>query len=213
MDGGVVVGQISIVGLLVFKLLNFVHATEIVEIVGVFHCHTIVGVCKVVDNQLTIDFGLSFVAFAYSHQIHIVVDIEAIDIVGETRLQFVELAACRIEVFELVFEDNAHVVEAFLDNVVADLNLLLGLRYLLEVVLDAMRVVLLVELLLVFSRDRVGGGYRLVAFACLIALREVVERESVLVSAAPVVLKFTRTPTALEFALTCRYGRRVVEIP
>ena len=220
MDGGVVVVEISRVGALVDPLLHFVHLAEIVEIGGILHRLPVGGVGEVLYQEGSPFLGLCLVVLAHGHKIHVVVDVEAVDVVGIAFEQAVEfLAGCR-EILELVFEDESHIVEALLDDLVAGGDFLVGLRNLLEIIFGLVGIVFRLQfagglcLLLVgevgIGGDGVGDFRRR---RVVVGLRFVVDRESALVSAAPVVFILAGAPAALELGLSLVFGHGVVEIP
>ena len=212
MHRGVVVGQIGVVGAGIHLLLYLVHAAQVVEIGRVGHRLPVWAVGEVGEDFLPPALGLRLVALPHGHEIHVVVDVEAVDVVGIAALEAHELAAGGAEVLELVLEYDSHVVESLLDDVVGGLLLLVGLRDLLEVELHVVGVVLLLEHLLLLRRDGVVGlGGALVGLP--VVFRLLLELEALAVAAAPVVLELAGAPSALELRLAGVLGHGVVEIP
>ena len=215
MDGLVVVGQVSRVSALVHLFLHLGHAAQVVEISRVFHRLAIGGVGEVGQYELAPALCLGVLTLAHGHQIHVVIHVEAVDVVGIPVEQSGELPAGGGVVLELVLENDAHVVEALLNHVVGGLDLLGSLGNLLEVVFGLVGVVLRVELLFL-SLLLLGGergvvlGRELAVFLVIVRL---VERECGLVAAAPVVFELSRAPAALELGLALVLGHGVVEIP
>lgn len=145
---GVIVGQVGIVGTLVQLFLHLVHAPEVVKIVGVTHGQAVWRLGEVRENQGAPMFGYRLLVGTNCHEIHIVVYVKAVYIIGIACEQTVELLTGSRIVLELILEDYAFIIKALLYNIVGRGNLLFGLWNLLEVVFGLMRVVFGLELFL-----------------------------------------------------------------
>ncbi len=214
MHRGVVIVQVSIIGLLVERLLHGEHRLEVVDVVRVLQCGTLLAVGKVREDELAIRFALFVITQPLIHEVHVVVGVETVLVVGIATQQFLKLVGRGIKVLEFVLEDDTHVVESGLDDVVGGLDLLLGGGNLLEVVFLVVRVLTALEGFLVhfhaIGAHRVGGGHeRGVLFGIIV----VVERERGLVAATPVILEFAVAPLLLESRLTGILRGGVVEVP
>ena len=154
----VVIVQVVGVGLLIEDLFLVGHVLEIVEIERVLHGLPVLGVGKVGEDVISIPLGGSGVSLAHVEQIHVVVHVEAVGVVGVSAQQVVEFGGRGVEVVEFVLEDDAHVVESLLNHIVGRLDLFLGLGNLLEVIFFVMRVVLALGSLFV-DFGRVGARH------------------------------------------------------
>ena len=134
MNRSIVVVQVCGISLVVEFFLNKVHALKVLDIVWILHRLTIFRVGKLVDNELPIPFRVGEVATPVVEQIHIIIGVEAIGVVRVALEQLFKLVGCCWQVFKFVFQDYAHVVQAFLNNIVRRLYLFFGLRNLLQVV-------------------------------------------------------------------------------
>ena len=215
MYGRMVISEISAVGLLIHAFLVTVHVLEVLQIVGILHCHTVFGVGKVGEDAVTIRFGIGNLVVAHVHHVHTIIHVQAVSVVGISLQQLVVLVGCGVVVFHLVLEDGTHVVEAFLDDLMGRLYLFLGFGNLLEVVflkvgilgtfegfdIDLDRIAVLVDSHAVGQSQQGTVGFF------------VIEREGGLVAAAPVVLKLAATPLFLELGLTRILGGGVIEVP
>ena len=215
MHGSIVVAQIGSVGLVVELFLHEVHALEVLDVVGVLHCLAILGVGKVVKNELPIPLRVGYVATAVVKQIHIIISVETVGVVGVAFKQLLKLIGCRWQVVELVFKNHAHVVESFLYHIVRCLDFLFGLGNLFQVVLLVVWVVGSFGSFLVhFSGVVACGLCGVVALGVFFFLFFVlIEREGVLVAPAPVILELAVTPLLLECGFTGILGGGVVEVP
>ena len=214
--GVVVVGQVVGVCHLVHLLLLVEHVLQVVEVVGVLKGFAILRVGKLLDDELPVSFGLAHTVGAHIHQVHVVVHVEAVGVVGVTPQQLQELRRAGVVVLEFVLENQAHVVESLLDNLVGGLDLLLGARYLLEVVFLEVRVLAAAPHLGVDGNGvAVSVDHEAVAHDSggVGSGDVVVKRECGLVAAAPVVLEFAVTPRLLERCLAGILRGGVVEVP
>ena len=119
------------------------------------------------------------------------------------------------QVFELVLENHAHVVEAFLDHVVRGLDFLFGLGNLLEVVFLVVWILGALGGFLVDLGGRVVASHhgRVAGVFFLLVAGVLLEREGVLVASSPVILELAVSPQLLEGGLTGILGSGVVEVP
>ena len=99
---GIAVVEVGIVGSLVHSLLIFLHALEIFEIVGVLHSEPVFRVGKIAEDELSILFGIGRLAHAHVHEVHIVVGVEAVDVVGVFAVEAVELRNRSREILKFV---------------------------------------------------------------------------------------------------------------
>ena len=136
----VAVVDVGIVGAFVHRFLVALHVAQVVEVVGVAHCLPVGTFGEVVHYQVAVGERRSLISHAHIHEVEVVVAVEAIDIVGIAREQRVEFRNRAWEIFELVLEDNRHIVETFLNDVVAGGAFLVGLRDLLQVIFHIVRV-------------------------------------------------------------------------
>ena len=194
--GIVIVGQVIGIGGLIHGLLVLVHVLEILNVVGILHGLSVLGVGKLGEDAVAVGLGISDLPVAHVHHVHVIEHVESIGVVGIALEQLVELIGRRIVVFHLVLEDDTHVVEALLDNLMSRLDFLFGLGYLLEVILLEVGILGTLErfevdldaVAILVDRHAVGHGKQ-GAIGLLI-----VEREGHLVVAAPVVLEFAAAP-------------------
>ena len=214
-DGSVVVGQVVGIGRLVHVLLVAAHILEVLQIVGVLHGHTVLGIRELVENHFPIRFGIGVLLVAHVHHVHIIVHVQAVGVVGVQIQQLVELIGCGVIVLHLVLEDDAHIVESLLNDLVGRLDVFFGLGNLLEVEFFVVRVLGALEGLevdfhgvAVLIDDHAVGHRGHDAVGLLVG-----EREGALVAAAPVVLEFAVTPLLLELRFTGILDRRVIEVP
>ena len=82
MDCGVVVVEVGSVGLVVELFLNQIHALEVLEVVGVLHSKAISRLGEVVENQLPVPFRSGEFSAPVVKQIHIIICVEAVGVVG-----------------------------------------------------------------------------------------------------------------------------------
>ena len=99
---GVAVADVGVVGLRIKLFLHVVHASQIVEVVGVFHRLSVSRLLEVGGDELSVALGGSGVALAHIHQVEVVVGVEAVDVVGVASEQRVELGFGAIEVLKFV---------------------------------------------------------------------------------------------------------------
>ena len=88
----VVIGKISRIGLLVHLFLACVHLAQMGEVVGVEHGLPVGGVGEIGEYQPAPLLRLADIVASDGHQIHIVIDVEAIDVVGVSLLKAHELS-------------------------------------------------------------------------------------------------------------------------
>ena len=216
----VVVVHICLVGLLVQAVLLLVHLAQVVDVCRVAQGHGLLRLGELAEHQAAVAVGHSGVARAHVHEVEVEVCVEAEDVVGVVGEQTVELRLRGGVVVHLVLEDDAHVVQALLDDVVGGGLLLVRQGDLLEVVFGVVRVVgALAALLLLGRLGGLGGAFaagvggRPVLLAVLARRVKVGGVEARLVAAAPVVLELARAPAALELGAAGRAGALVVEVP
>ena len=106
----VVVVEIVLISLSIHFLLLVSHVFQVLHIVGVGHGLAILRLGKVGQYELSERLGLGVVFAAHIHEIHVIVSVEAIDVVGVAFEQFVEFGCRGIIVLHLVFENDAHVI-------------------------------------------------------------------------------------------------------
>ena len=140
MHDGVVVVKIGSIGLVVEFFLHQIHALEVLQVVGILHRHAIFRLGEVAQNQLPVTLGVAILPAALVEQVHIIISVETIGVVGVTLKQSLKLVGSSRQVLKFVLEDYTHVVEALLNHVVRGLYFLLGLGNLLEVVFLVVRV-------------------------------------------------------------------------
>ena len=136
----VVVVEVVGVGLGVHPLLLDAHPLQVLDVVGVKQRLAFLGFGKVAQNHVAINRSTVHRTLTHVHQVHVVIGVQAIGVVGIVGEQTRELYGCSLVVLEFVLEDDTHVVQALLDNLVRGLDLLFGLGNLLEVVLLVVRV-------------------------------------------------------------------------
>ena len=158
---------------------------------------------------------LPHVALAGIEQEEVVIHVVHVLVVGILVGEPSQMSLAEPQVVELVFEDDARMVESVLQYLVAGCHLLLGEGYLRQVVLAAVRV----------EGGAVGGRRLVVRQAVGRHVGSVVVCQSVgvvgclrarhhrLVDALPVVHILALAPQFLEGGLTLADGQRVVEIP
>ena len=110
MHSRIVIIEISIVGFLIFLLLNGIHAAEILEIIGVEHSLTIGGIGEFRDDLRSPPLSLRHIILTHSHDIHVVIHIQAIDIIGVSLIQAHELLPRRREILKLVFKNHTFII-------------------------------------------------------------------------------------------------------
>ena len=82
MHGSVIVVEIGCIGLVVERLLNEVHALEILKIVGILHCLAILRIGKITQNHLPVPLGITVLPVPVVEQVHIIICVEAVGVVG-----------------------------------------------------------------------------------------------------------------------------------
>ena len=215
---GVVVVHVGLVGAVVEGLLLGLHVAQALYVVGVLEGEGILGVGEVGEDELAVVLGARGVVAAHVHEVEVVVGVEAVDVVGELGEEAVEGGLGGGKVFHLVLEDDAHVVEAFLDDVAGVLLLVVGEGYLGHVILGVVGVFgtlggghfvggLFAGF---FGGGGVGGGLVGVGVG---GGADVGEGEGGFVAAAPVVFLLAVAPLALELLLAGGAGGGVVEVP
>lgn len=163
------------------------------------------------------------ISVAHEHEVHVVVDVEPIDVVGIAFEQFVECVFGGGDVFQLVFQDDSHVEQAFLYDVVGVNNFLFGFRDLHQIVFRIVGVLFPSKLFFVFLdfgnlfvrqgiAQRIGQFFRFV-FAVVGFCVEIRHGECGFVDAPPIVFQLSASPTALEFGFSGVFSGGVVEIP
>ena len=196
---GIAVFKISLICAVVQFLLHAVHVAQVVKIFRIAQGHAVARLREVGKNQVPVFFRRKRVAHTHVHQIQIVICIKAIDIVRIIGKQTVEFVACRIEILEFVFQDNAHVIQSFLYHVVGSLPFLVALWYLCEIIFRIMRVGSVFEFFAFLVGKIVFRLFAVLAvgivFAAIfpVGIRgvEIGGVECGLVAAAPVVLEFS----------------------
>ena len=157
--------EICVVCLLVHRLLTDMHCPQIGEIVGVKHRLTIGGIGELLDYKTFPLLGLRPVIATYGHKVEVIVYVKTVDIIRVSVFELKEFMACGREVLKFVLEDDAHIVETFLNHIVGGLYLLLGLGDLREIELDVMRIRSRFEgCFFLFGNRVVGGGALCVVF-------------------------------------------------
>ena len=218
MHGPVVIGHVSIVGVLVQRLLLFLHVAQTLYIIGIAQGQAVLGVGKVMQNKLTVLLGTRGLAHAHIHQIQVIIHIQAIDIVGIVLEQTVKSRFRSREILHFILQYHTDVVQSFLDNIICVLLLFGRERNLFHVILGIMRVVgalhLLALLLCHLVFVRLGGRRISIGRLRRGRLRaEIIHIERCLVAAAPVVLQLTRAPAALELLTSGVTCLCIIEIP
>ena len=222
MHGLRTVVEIIVVGLGIHVLLHALHVAQVLDVVRIGKRQSVFGIGKVAQNELPHLFRLVGISIADIHQIHVVVHIQTIDIVGIAFQQFVERIFSRSHVFQFVFQDNAHIEQTFLHHIVRSLYFLLRLRNLHQVVLRIVRVLFTRQFffrlfhlgyLLIGKRitQRVGHDGFFLLF--VVGFFEIRHGESCLVRASPVVFQLTAAPHFLELCLTGIFRSCIIEIP
>ena len=212
--GLVVVGHICLICSIIQLALTAVHLAQILNIIRVAQRHTDGRIGKVVKNQLTIHLGIRRAILAHIHQIHIIICVEAILVVGVIIEQAGELCGRCVEVLQPVLENHAHVVQPFLNHLVSGLPLLISCGDLGQVVLRVVRVGSAFRGLGgAVGRCLLGGGAFLGGRFAIGGRIEIVGVELLLVAAAPVILQAACAPLALEFGLARVLGGGIVEVP
>ena len=206
MNPVVAVFEVIVVGAGVELFLTGIHLAQILEIVRVGHGETVFRVGEIRQNFPAPFLGFGGVTGLHPHEVEVIVCVEAVDVVGIAFEKFFELRSCCREVAEVVFQDDAHIVESFLNDVVGCLLLFVGRRNLGEVIFGEMGV----GGVFTCGFGRVGlffggqiGGVGIVGVnAVIVGVGvEVSGVERCLVAAAPVVFELTRAPAALELCL------------
>ena len=164
-------------------------------------------------QQAHIFLGPLGVALSRVEQEQVVVHIGHTLIIGIFRGEPVELFLTEPQVVELVLEDDARVVESFLDHIVAGGFLFFGEGYLRQVVFAVMRVVLQTVLLASHRVGRFlfvrGGVVGQLVFTAVFADAS----HHRLVHALPVVGVLALAPLFLEGLLALVHSHLVVEVP
>ena len=196
MNPVVAVFEVIVVGAGVEFFLTGIHLAQILEIVRVGHGEAVFRVGEIRQNFLAPFLGFGGVTGLHPHEVEVIVCVEAVDVVGIAFEKFFELRSRGGEVAEVVFQNHAHIIEPFLNDVVGCLLLFVGRRNLGEVVFGEMGVGG------TFARCfcRVGlffsgliGGVRIVGVNAIVVVVgvEVGGVERCLIAAAPVVFEFT----------------------
>ena len=88
----VVVAEICFEGLVVELILLLHHAAQRPDVVGIAHGLPVGRLGEVGQNQIAVIFGFGRVPLTHIHQVHVVVSIQPVDIVGITSQQTLEFA-------------------------------------------------------------------------------------------------------------------------
>ena len=145
----VVVVEVAGIGLLIHPLLIAVHVLQVLDVVGVFQRLALLGLGKVGEDHVAVDSGTIDRPLPHVHQVHVIVGVQTIGVVGIVSEQADELGGRGVIVLKFVLENDTHVVEALLNHVVSCLNLFFGAGNLLEIELLVVRVFGTLECLLV----------------------------------------------------------------
>jgi hypothetical protein len=148
---------------------------------------------------------------AHIHKVKIVICVQPVDIIRIASVKLVKRAARLLIVLQFILENHSHIIQSLLHNVVASEYLLLSTRYIFQIIFRIGRIRLGLQQFLIFLRYTVVGLGK--PLFILIVAGILVETESILIAAPPVILQFTRAPPALELGLTGRLGLRIVKIP
>ena len=212
MHPGVLSGPIGIVGSDVERILNQIHATQVVEVVGVGQRQGILTVGEECQYTLLVPFGHGLIADAHTYQVTVVIGFEAVIVLGEPTVELVEVGHGGFHVFEFVFENHRHIEKAVGNDFVRSGDSLLGKGQLLKIETRILGVIT--------ERRGIGFGLRFfigqglgVVILLPAPFGNVGLGERSLVAAAPIVFELTASPLALELRLSGRYQRSVVEIP
>ena len=212
----VVVREVVGVCALVHVLLVAGHVLEVLQIIGILHRHAVFRFREQGKDAVAIGLGIAHLSVAHKHHVHIIEHVQAIGVIGIAFQQLVELVGGCTIVFHLVLEDDAHVVQSFLDNVVGRLDFLFGFGNLLEVVFLIVRVFGTFHCLQIHldgvTGNRIDEHAVFECHQCAVVLL-VFKRESRLVASAPVVLKLAVSPQFLELGLTGILEGGVIKVP
>lgn len=121
----VAVCKIVGIRLLIHPLLLALHVAQVFDIIRVGESHTIFRVGKVGKNLLPACLCLVGISVAHIHQIHIIIYVKAIHIVGIAGQQLVERGFGGIHILKFVLQDYAHIKQSLLHDVVRVLYFLL----------------------------------------------------------------------------------------
>ena len=216
MNRGVAVFEICLVSSVIQLLLALVHPAQVLEIVGVAHRFSVWRVGEIGENQLTVPLGHGVIALACVHQIKVIVHVETVHVVWIVFQQACEFCCCGRIVLKLVLEDDAHVVQALLDDFVGRGFLLVRLGNLRQVVFRVVWIGTAFHFFFIdFWYGIVGGFFRGIFVLVVGRARcsPFVGIERALVAASPVILQLSGTPAALEFGFAGIAGGRIVEVP
>ena len=168
-----------------------------------------------IEQSLQIDVGRGRVVFAHVEQIEMVIDIVHLFEIGEMVVQPNECFFAQGEVVELVFEDDARVVESFLNDEVAGRHLLFCEGNLCQVILPLVGVVLCAVFHLferILHSFFVGNGIELFLRQLLLRLHAESGHHG-LIGPLPVVDVFAFAPLFFKSLLTLLHGHGIIEIP
>ena len=136
----IVVVEISLIGLIVESLFLLRHSAEIFNIIRIGQSESLSRLGELGNDEVAVAIGLGHIAGTGIHQIHIEVCIKAIDIVGIVSHEAVELIAGSRGVVEFVFQNDAHIVEPLLNDVVGRGTFLVVSRNLTQIIFGVMGV-------------------------------------------------------------------------
>ena len=96
--GGVAVVEVVVVGLCVHFFLHAVHVAQILYVIRVGEGKPVFRVCEIGEYFLAVHLGLVVHSVADIHQVHVVVHVQPVDVVGEACVEFVEgvLGGCHV---------------------------------------------------------------------------------------------------------------------
>ena len=164
-------------------------------------------------QQTEISVRLPWLIAPLIEQPEVIVDVVHLFIVRIRAVQAEQLALAEVKHVELVLENDAAVMQSVHDDEVTGLHLLFVERYLCEIILPFVRIVLRAVCYLL-QRILHGSGFgQRVAHLIGKFLRTHRLRDNSLIGALPVVDVLAFAPQFLESLLTLSNSHRIIEVP
>ncbi len=218
MNPVIIVGEICGIGLIVELVFHLRHPHQLVHIARIRQCLTLTCVREFTEDKIAEMRGHSLIAGTGIHEIHIVVRIKAIHIIGITLQQLAELIFGSRDIIELIFQYDTHIVESLLDDIIGCLTLGRSRRDLTQIVFREMRIGGMLSSL-TLSRRFLGRGIVAIRIRhsiitlCFVAIRIRERHIDIFVATTPVILQTSAAPTFLELSAAGITGGLVIEIP
>ena len=212
MHGRIVIVHISGIRTVVGSSLYRIHGYQLFGMCRVAQGLTILRFREVSQYKLTVTLRLRTVVAYKVHQIHIVVHIQAVDIVRIARQQSIELTLSRCIITELILQNDTHIVQAVLNHIIRHRPLGIVRGNLLQIIFRIVRVSFMCHrLTILFFRSALLDLFSI--GHVIISLLKFAQAETIFIPAAPVILKPAATPALLEVSAAGIAGGGIVEVP